>query len=737
MPATKPVTAAAICLKVALPVPMPMEYDYQTADGQAPETDWIGCRVRVPFGRREMIGWVSAIGPAEHPAALKPISARVDAAPAITAEWLQSLRWIAQYYQAPLGEVLSTAIPARLRDGDALPDTTAYAWQICAAGNADRKSQRAGSKRRALLEALHQQARSESNLDADFPGWRPLMRTLAARGWVERIQADPSADLPAQRQGPALNADQLACVAALRDAPGFAVHLIEGVTGSGKTELYLQAIADCLARGQQALVLVPEIGLTPQTLSRFQARLPVAVQVLHSNLSDGDRLQAWTAMATGNGRVLLGTRSAVFCSLPEAGLIIVDEEHDSSYKQQDGFHYHARDIAVLRAKALGIPVLLGSATPSLESLHNVAIGRYRRLRLPQRAGEAKPPTIRITDVRKIRLQHGMSDTLLDGLRDCLAQGGQAMVFKNRRGYAPALLCHDCGYTAMCPRCDTALTLHAGAKRLHCHHCGHQKPKPPACPDCGSLALQAQGFGTERLEEGLRNAFPDALCLRIDSETTRRRDGLAKQLALLGDAPGILVGTQILAKGHDLPNLRFVAVVGVDESLYSADFRAHEKLAQLLIQVAGRAGRSRHAGHVLIQTHHPDHPLLAELLNGGYARFAENALRERAAAELPPYHAMALLRCESVHQQSAREFLELASQQLAQTCQQLQLPVHSSGALPAGMPRRAGRYRWQLVLTSPQRAALQHLLKHNLGALHSLPIARKVRWSIDVDPCDFL
>lgn len=732
-------TAAAnvpICLKVALPVPMHRLFDYWTDNDQTPSTDWIGCRVRVPFGKRELVGWVSAIGPAEKPEAVKTIQARLDTEPFISTEWLHSMRWVAQYYQAPLGEVLSTAIPSRLREGDILPDTRAYAWQLNAEGQSQWQSLRAGSKRRRIAEAL-QQPLSEVYLQNQWPGWRPSMNELSKRGLVERVLAAHSTNRIATTNGPELNTDQRECLNALRAAPGYGVHVIEGVTGSGKTEIYLQAMSDCLARGQQALVLVPEIGLTPQTLARFQSRLPVNIEVLHSGLSDGDRLRAWAAMATGNSRVVLGTRSAIFCSLPEPGLIIVDEEHDSSYKQQDGFHYHARDVAVLRGKALNVPVLLGSATPSLESLHNCASGRYQKHRLPERAGPAKPPAIRITDVRKIRLQHGMSQALLDGIAQCLNQGGQALVFKNRRGYAPALLCHDCGFTAMCPRCDSALTLHAGAKRLHCHHCGHQKAKPPACPDCGSLALQAQGFGTERLEEGLRAAFPEAMCVRIDSETTRRRDGLANQLAQLGDGPGILVGTQILAKGHDLPNLRFVAVVGVDESLYSSDFRAHEKLAQLLIQVAGRAGRSQHAGDVLIQTHHPEHPLLAELLNGGYRHFAENALQERALAELPPYRAMALLRCESVHQDTAKAFLEQAENGLAEIRAQLNIQVHSSGALPAAMPRRAGRYRWQLVLTAEHRAALQSLLTNSSSAIHALPTARRVRWSIDVDPCDFL
>ncbi len=728
------------CLKVALPLPLPGLFDYVPKDDIAVDQDWIGCRVQVPFGTRELVGWVSAIGVTETlPEALKPILQRLDRTPVMTAELLQTLRWTAHYYQAPLGEVLSTAVPALLREGKAPPDVCVYAWQLTAEGQAGIDSLRRTGKPQALAMRLRSGALSEALLDSDTPGWRGSMRSLQARTWVERIALNRSemAGTKPEEEGPALNADQAACVQALKASAGFGVHLIEGVTGSGKTEIYIQAVRDCLARGRQALVLVPEIGLTPQTMARFRARLPVPVHVLHSNLSDGDRAQAWTVMAEGIGRVLLGTRSAAFTPMPEAGLVIVDEEHDSSYKQQDGFHYHARDVAVLRAKSLNVPVLLGSATPSLESWHNTDIGRYQRHRLPERAGAAKPPTVRITDIRKIRLQHGLSQSMLDGIAACLNDGGQALVFKNRRGYAPALLCHDCGFTAQCPRCDTALTLHAGQRRLHCHHCGHQKPKPPACPDCGSLALQPQGFGTERLEEALTAAFPAFPCIRVDSGTTRRRDGLAGQLSEIGDGAGILVGTQILAKGHDLPNLRFVGVVGVDESLFSSDFRAHEKLSQLLIQVAGRAGRADKPGQVLIQTHHPDHPLLADLLAGGYPEFARKALEERRLADLPPFTHMALLRAESVHSEAARHFLEEVTALVDARRRELKLAVHSSGVLPAGMPRRAGRYRWQLVLNAMQRSSLQSLLAAVHDDVHALKSSRKVRWSFDVDPSDFL
>ena len=725
-------------LQVALPVPLIGVFDYLPLEGELINEQWIGCRVEVPFGSRNLVGWVNGIGLQDDPNfSLKRIMRRIDANSIVSAEWLSTLRWITQYYQAPIGEVFSTAVPTFVREGRALPDTQSYAWKLTDSGKSDYSSLRNKSQARLLCESLLASERTEAWLDSNQAKWRIIVKRLVELEYVERFALIKfkTENIPTE-VGPVLNTEQQSCVDAIHQSTDFAVHLLDGITGSGKTEVYIQAILNCLANGKQALILVPEIGLTPQTLERFKSRLPVPVHILHSNLSDGARMQAWAAMAEGNGRVLLGTRSAVFASLPDAGLIIVDEEHDLSYKQQDGFHYHARDVATFRAKSLNIPIILGSATPSLESLNNVESGRYQSHRLSQRAGEALPPIVKLIDVRKRKLIHGLGQELLDGIRQCLDKGEQALVFKNRRGYAPALLCHDCGFTAMCPRCDRTLTLHAGQKRLMCHHCGHQKSKPLACPDCGSLALQAQGYGTERLEEALTNYFPDIPCIRVDSETTRKRNGLERQLQLLGSKPGILVGTQILAKGHDLPLLSFVAVVGVDEGLFSADFRAPEKLAQLLIQVSGRSGRSTRAGTVLIQTHHPDNPILLQLLNGGYHQFAHTALIERKCAELPPYTFMALLRCESVHQESSQQFLANVTEIFKSEIQNNKYKVHSSGAMPAPMPKRAGKNRWQLALTANSRQTLQQLLASTQIDIYQLKSSRKVRWSIDIDPMDF-
>ncbi|WP_449657105.1 primosomal protein N', partial [Thermomonas sp.] len=531
-----------------------------------------------------------------------------------------------------------------------------------------------------------------------------------------------------------LNDEQRNASEAIEGANGFAPFLLDGVTGSGKTEVYLHAIRACLARGKQALVLVPEIGLTPQLLQRFRSRLGVPVDVLHSGLSDGERARTWMAASRGQARVIVGTRSAVFVPLPDAGLIVIDEEHDGSYKQFDGIRYHARDFALVRAKALGIPIVLGSATPALESLHNAQAGRFTHLRLRQRAGGAHPPQVRVQDVRKRPLQAGLSAEALQAMDAALSAGGQVLVFKNRRGYAPVLLCHDCGWSAHCPRCSTPeqgtpMTVHGAGRRLQCHHCGTRRPVPLACPDCASLGLQPQGAGTERIEELLQARFTEVPVLRIDRGSTRQRDALQGHFDTLGTQAGILVGTQMLAKGHDLPNLTLVVVVGVDEGLFSADFRSSEKLAQLLIQVAGRAGRADKPGTVLIQTHHPDHPLLHVLIQGGYHAFAEAELEQREAAGFPPFAHLALLRAEAKHADPPVRFLQLAKDLLGDA------GIELAGPLPAPMPRRAGFQRAQLLLTSPQRRQLHAALDALMPPLYAAPDARKVRWSLDVDPAE--
>ncbi|ODU49199.1 MAG: primosomal protein N' [Lysobacteraceae bacterium SCN 69-48] len=734
-------TAPAI-LRVALPVPLPRLFDYLPPPGLEASAVAVGARLRVPFGQREVCGLVVGHGLAEPGVELRAALAAPDGAPLLQGELLASLRWLAAYLHAPLGEVLAAALPAALRRGEPLPDITRHGWVLNEAGRTALAAMRAGKPK--ALAGLLVDVRNEDWLDATSPGWRTPLRALRERGLVERVAETGSGSLP-RGSGPdpvpypvpsafSPNTEQQVAIDAIRSAEGFAPFLLDGVTGSGKTEVYLQAIADCLARGRQALVLVPEIGLTPQALARFRARLGVPVHALHSGLTDSERAATWLAAASGQAQVIVGTRSAVFVPLPEAGLIVVDEEHDGSYKQFDGIRYHARDFAIVRARALAVPVVLGSATPSLETLHNAQSGRYALLRLRRRAGDARPPQVRVLDVRKRPLHAGLSEESLAAIRAALDAGGQVLVFRNRRGYAPVLLCHDCGWSAHCPRCSTperptAMTVHAHGKRLQCHHCGHRRPSPPACPDCASLALQPQGNGTERIEAELQARFDAVPVIRIDRGSTGQRDGLQKHLDALGNRPGILIGTQMLAKGHDLGNLVLVVVVGIDEGLFSADFRSGEKLAQLLIQVAGRAGRADRPGTVLLQTHHPEHPLLQTLVGGGYHAFADGELALREAAGFPPFAHLALLRAEAKRAELPLQFLQLAKTLLDSSA----IEVH--GPLPAPMPRRAGFVRSQLLLAAPARAALHAALDVAVPALYAAPDARRVRWSLDVDPLD--
>ncbi len=721
-------------LRVALPVPLPRLFDYFPPPGVDAASVVPGQRMVVPFGARELCGIVVGHGLAESGIDTRSALAAPDPAPLLRGELLTSLQWLAGYLHAPLGEVLATALPAALRRGEALPETTAYGWALTEAGQTALPAMRPG-KPQALALRLDQ-LRDEDWLDAEAPGWRAPMRALRERGLVAR-KALETERLAPDRMPPALlalNDEQQRAADAIRAASGFAPFLLDGVTGSGKTEVYLDAIAACLARGKQALVLVPEIGLTPQALARFRARLGVPVHALHSGLNDTERATVWLQAARGQARVIVGTRSAVFVPLPEAGIVIVDEEHDGSYKQFDGIRYHARDFAIVRARALAVPVVLGSATPSLESLHNAHAGRYTSLQLRHRAGAAKPPTVRIVDVRKRPLQAGLGEDALAAIRGALDAGGQVLVFRNRRGYAPVLLCHDCGWSAHCPRCSapdkpTSMTVHAHGKRLQCHHCGHRRPSPPACPDCASLGLQAQGNGTERIETELQARFIDVPVLRIDRGSSGHRDALQKHFEALGTQPGILVGTQMLAKGHDLPNLTLVVVVGIDEGLFSADFRSSEKLAQLLVQVAGRAGRADKPGSVLLQTHHPEHPLLLTLVQGGYHAFAGTELAQREAAGFPPFAHLALLRAEAKHADPPMQFLHVAKAAAKD------FAIEAAGPLPAPMPRRAGYQRAQLILSAAQRRDLHLALDAMLPTLYAAPEARKLRWSLDVDPMD--
>lgn len=728
-------------LRVAVPSPLRRLFDYRVPDDGSGSHCEAGMRVEVSFGKRLCQGLV--VETANHSSftdnQLKAVKRFTDVDPILPNSMLSLLQWSAEYYQYPIGEVMLGMLPALLRQGKPAQAASEDYWQLSEEGRSvDMAQLNRAPRQRALLELLrgYEEELAAADIDAMQDNWRPIMRSLVQKGWVV-VQSHSSlipADSNEPSAPPALNPAQDDAVKAISSRlEEFSVSLLDGVTGSGKTEVYLALIKQVVASGRQALVLVPEIGLTPQLLSRFQQRFPVPIAVLHSGLTDGERLTAWLAAKSGEAPIVIGTRSAVFTPLARPGLIILDEEHDLSFKQQDGFRYSARDVAVKRAQLEKVPVLLGSATPSLESLHNARQGRYQHLLLPERAGSASHPAINVLDVCKQPMSNGLSAALLNAMRRHLDAGGQVMLFLNRRGYAPALLCHDCGWVAPCRRCDTNMTLftHYGRQRLRCHHCAAERPVETQCPQCQSAELSPVGAGTERLEETLQKQFADVGIARIDRDTTRRKGALQSLLNSVHDGTSrILVGTQMLAKGHHFPDVTLVGIVDVDQGLFSADFRATERMAQLIVQVSGRAGRADKPGQVLIQTHHPDHPLLRVLIEQDYATFARAALEERELALLPPFRYLALLRAEAADSRLPMQFLEQA-RALAEPLNTGQVQI--LGPIPAPMERRAGRIRAQLLLQAPSRADLHRLLTPWLQQLENHKAGRKVRWSIDVDP----
>jgi len=731
------VSAAPIIVEVAVPSPLYRSFDYRLppAVAAAPPP---GTRVLVPFGRQQLVGMV--LGTRQHsdlaPGKLKAVSEILDAEPVFDPELLQLLRWAARYYQHPIGEALATALPVALRKTKPVAGDNGTVWRLTELGREQAPARLAHAARQAeVLEAL--QSHPQGVAREALPVPLSVLKALQSKGWILEVAVEPGASAPttaAVPHGLQLTKAQQHAIDSVRVAGDqFRCFLLEGVTGSGKTEVYLQLIAPLLENGRQVLVLVPEIGLTPQLVDRFRSRFQLSICVLHSGLSDTQRLLAWRQAANGQACLILGTRSAIFTPLKNPGLIIVDEEHDGSFKQQDGLRYSARDLAVWRAHQLDIPILLGSATPSLESLYNVQQGRYQHLALAQRAGNALPPHMRLLDLRGQTMHGLLSDALLQTMHRHLHNDGQILVFLNRRGYAPVLLCHACGWVAECRRCDARMTVHRRRGELRCHHCGSQRPVDRFCPACGSSELLGIGEGTERVEQALGEHFAGQTVLRIDRDTTRRKGALENALdAAQSGQARILLGTQMLAKGHHFPGVTLVAILDADQGLFSTDFRASERMAQMIIQVAGRAGRSDKPGEVLIQTHHPDHPLLLQLVAEGYPAFATAALQERREAMLPPYASMALLRAEAAAAQHPRTFLEEACA-LAESLREDSVQLW--GPVTAPMERRAGRYRAQLLVQTAERAALQRLLSAWVPRLDSLKAARRVRWSIDVDPLD--
>ena len=725
-------------VRVALPLPLPQVFDYLAADATAED---VGRCVKVPFGRGERNGLIVALAcdadvdGGIDPGRLKTVlHIQRDVLP-LPADWLELVAFVARYYHAPLGEVVALALPPGLRraDGVSAEDEDPL-LDIGVAGTEALQATRRPSKALALLQALAQ----------DSPPWRrsvvrereggEAVGDLLRRGWLVPA-AEDAQRLDATGSLPALTAEQDGALQAmLADGEGFRSWLLHGVTGSGKTEVYLRLAAHMLTQGRQVLMLVPEIALTPQLEQRVAQRFAAArVVSLHSGLADGARSRGFVQALSGHADIVLGTRLAVFTPLPRLGLILVDEEHDASYKQQEGVRYSARDLAVWRARQRDVPVVLGSATPALETWYHAHNERYALQVLSQRALAAAMPTVRCIDVRRLKLDEGLSPGLLAAIGQRLACGEQSLVFLNRRGYAPVLSCPSCGWVSRCPHCSANLVVHLVDRRLRCHHCGCDAGMPRACPSCGNQDIQPFGRGTQRVEARLAELFPQARVLRVDRDAARTRkqwEGLLATIAAGG--ADILVGTQIMAKGHDFPNLTLVGVIGADASLHAADFRAPERLFQQLMQVGGRAGRGSLPGEVLIQTEYPAHALFLHLARHDFDAFARMELQSRRNAGFPPFSHQAMLRADAPALDDALEFLRHA-RRLADA--RATEGVRIFDPVPMRMTRLARRERAQLLIESDQRGPLQAFLADWVAQLYCQRTARELRWQLDVDPLD--
>ncbi|MFK8067371.1 MAG: primosomal protein N' [Gammaproteobacteria bacterium] len=734
-------------LRIALPIPLRRAFDYLPPEDIDPANLKPGIRLKVPFGNSKKqssrVGiLLEVFSSTEYDQSkLKICSEILDTVPLFTEKQLKLLLWANAYYHHCIGETLFSAIPTLLRKGTpaVLPATQFWRITPSALSIQDSTLNRA-VKQKQLLNLLTENpdGLSAESLIKTGTGWRNVIKRLIEKGWVEEFEKESvclaseylTADQKPTR--PDLNTHQAASVEKISTAiEKFDTFMLDGVTGSGKTEVYFRIIDKVVSEKRQALILIPEIGLTAQLIDRFKRRFHCPITVLHSGLSDQERLKAWLFARDGKASIVIGTRSAIWTPMSNLGIIIVDEEHDGSYKQQDGFRYSARDIAIVRAKYENIPILLGSATPSLESLNNIQQGKCQHLILPERAGNAVQPPIKFLDIKSADLINGLSKILISKIEDCLKDNKQALLFLNRRGFSPVMMCHDCGWIAACRHCDANLTFHQAAGQMRCHHCGMQHRTQTHCPECEDSKLTPMGQGTEQITKTLESLFPNANILRIDRDSTSRKGEMDRMLAMIqSNEADILVGTQMLSKGHHFPNVTLVGVLDADNRLYGSDFRSTERLAQLIIQVAGRAGRAEHPGEVLIQTHHPDHPVLQSLAKYDFSDLAKQLMSERSEAILPPFSSMAIIRADSIRPGHALNFLHEAKTQLV-----IADEIEIWGPVPAQMERRAGRYRAQLVIQSTKRQQLHQMIDMWIPLIESLKKPANLRWSLDIDPQD--
>lgn len=728
-------------IQVAVPVPIRQVFTYLVPEEMQSPPIRLGERVTVSFGNRNLVGIVFSLE--EEPSVttkLKAISNRLNDSFHLSLSQVNYLRLCSNYYHHPIGDVFQQALPKLLRQVKKIELQPPMVWQSADLEKNIQKEQLAKIEIKApkqfSLYQLIEKHQGVSWAELRTLGYsKAQLNSLVNKGLITETRHKPCLFTWQEKNlieenKQRLSTEQALIVAAINQTlEKYTCHLIDGITGSGKTEVYLQAMENVLANSKQVLVIVPEIGLTPQTLLRFEQRFNVPICLHHSNLNDKERLDTWMNAQENSAAIVIGTRSAIFSPLHNLGMIIVDEEHDSSLKQQDTFRYHARDIAILRAKQLSIPIILGSATPSFESLQNALSGKFVYHQLKKRAGSSTKAKIALIDVTKQQMEFGLSGTLKHEIKQTIARGEQVLVFLNRRGYAPAINCQECHWLCDCQRCDKPYTFHQKQQLLICHHCGSQKRIPKQCPSCGSVRIAPVGQGTEQLEQRISDIFPDVSVVRIDRDSTRKKGELAKLLQEITDKKHqLLIGTQMLAKGHHFPDVTLVAVLDGDGALFSFDFRASEQMAQLLIQVAGRAGRASKPGKVLVQTNYPDHPLLQDLVHNGYQHFAKQALIERKQALLPPFSYQALFRAEANYPSYPEKFLRLLSEQHVTNCQ-------FAGPVPAAMEKKAGKFRYHLILQSKSRKELHIAILLLLASIPNNEWQGKVRWNLDIDPID--
>ena len=728
--------------RVALDIPLSTLFDYTVAEGMGVG---VGRRVVVPFGKRQLVGVVMecvAVSTMDTER-IKPVTRVLGDSAPLSAELLGLLNFCSDYYRYPIGQTVLSALPTRLRSDDPIISKPAVSYRLTTSGVALDLADFPKRKvvQRRVLEKLAGEACTLAELKAVAATAGAALKALMAEGWVESVADSASSPTFTQNErrhvfdnAHTLTSEQQAAVDAITQSGGYGCFLLHGITGSGKTEVYVHLMHATLQRGGQALLLVPEINLTPQLEQYFRSRFPdVDIISLHSGLGDAARLANWQQAQCGRARIVLGTRLAVFAELPRLGLIIVDEEHDSSFKQQDGLRYSARDVAIFRASQRGVPIVLGSATPSLESYHNAQNGRYKMLALTQRASvAAQLPEVRCININQTTMHQGISENLVREIALRIARREQSLIFINRRGYAPVLMCGGCGWLSDCKHCAGKMVLHLNDQRLRCHHCGYQIRVPQHCPGCGNADLHPVGSGTQRVEAILQERFPDARILRVDRDSTRNKRAWQTMRAQIhANEVDILIGTQMLAKGHDFPELTLVGVLNPDSALYSSDFRAAEKLYAQLVQVSGRAGRADKAGSVIIQTAFPDHPLYRALQTHDFTGFASTQLSERQMAGFPPFKYQAMLRAEGKIESEVYAYLTQARAAAAA----LRCDVEVLGVVPAALARRANHLRAQLLIQADTRRALQNFLRAWQPDLDALA-QTKLRCSLDIDPLEF-